>query len=215
MADTTDTLISAILTEHSDIRQQIRACQNSQFIIVGILASTSGLLFSLGMEYYADNEMYAVKWIYIVLFPATVLLLGIIWLDQAYRLKRASCYSTLLEVKINKLLDRSMKDMSPALYWEEWLLENTSTGGFFTRVDKYYYYVMLGLFFSLPACSIWFGMYCHEYNHKGCEEYLAFTGLVILIYILFFKSYVQKIHVFQEKMLGLHSERPKIFTSQQ
>ncbi len=203
--------LSAILTEYSELRQEIRNAQTKQSGMLSLYMTIIAAIFTAALQLYThvqDNGSniltpQAIAFVFIGILPLATAFMGINYHNEVYRQVKLSAYIYLLECKVNKaypLVDAQTMD------WERWV-HGVEAKPFLKRVNNYNYYVSTCLFLAVGPVSILFGfmMLSFSFNLYVWIS-LGVTVIGYTFFLLFLVNYIRK---FNELLRGVPTYQRK------
>ena len=198
--------LTAMLTEYSELRQEIRNAQSKQTGMISLYVTILAAIFAAAAQIYTSvigtvsaMSPQVIAAVFIGILPLATEFMGVIYLDQVYRQVKLGVYVHIIEQRVNKTFPNG-KELT--MNWESWA-QDIEDEGFFSKTNNYNYYVSLSLFILVEPISILFGLIMLSPNF-GTYVWIgigaAFIGFISLL--LFFKGYKRK---FDELMILIPS----------
>ncbi|MCL1808559.1 MAG: hypothetical protein FWG42_02200 [Clostridiales bacterium] len=190
-----DKTVTAALTEYQQLRAESRDMVQRQNTMLMFIITSLGVVLGIGVNMYigiseskADQKAVMVACVFCLLIPGLMAFLGSLWLDNVYRMAKIAAYCSLLERKINGMLEAKNDAAGSAMYWEQWNYEGFKRLPF--RGNHYQYFIGLGLFMIGPPSSIAMGLFI---TGLGMNHVIPMLGvLFIAAFWLFAAAYIVK-----------------------
>lgn len=179
--------IDVSLTEYKELRGELReviARQNS--VLLSSIAQFATLV-GIGVAIISSEKALDLKmWIgnlFCVVIPCITLLLGIIWIDLAYRQIRTAAYIYKMENQINKLIhvDCCQAEDRKALFWEHYVDKKLGENGN-KRFEIISYACSVTTYLILPLLLFVVGLNLYGWQHTYLISLIVFVLSVWFIF---------------------------------
>lgn len=191
----TEMQLNAVLKEYEELRTELRIAFQHQNTMIALIASTLGVLFTVSLNIYISDSFEETHYplllaLYGAIIPGVIAFLGILWLDQIYRQVKLGTYVSTIERKVNKALGMEGSAEKAAMYWEQWVYNQTKGKSFFLKVNHYQYYYCMGLFALAPIMPAVFSLMLTNKTITEliipCLTYENFSILLGLVFYILF-----------------------------
>ncbi len=114
--------LAIAIEEYKTLREECLMSIKMQNSILAFGSATIGVVISAGFNVWDKSPLPEI--LFLLLVPAIVYLVIIIWLGEVSRMFRVGRFISTIEIKINK----QFPDMDNPLTWETWLITKQDTG---------------------------------------------------------------------------------------
>jgi hypothetical protein len=185
-------VLSAMLAEYSELRQEIRNAQAKQTSLITSYITVFVAIFTLAANLYAEFpsrlDMPIVITVFFALVPFATTFMGAIYLDQVYRQVKLGVYISDVESNINRSFPNT-KISVPTMGWEHWAQAHEGRN-VFTRINHYNYYVCLMLFLVVTPVSVYFGLLLIKHDPIWSTIGLRLSAVAYSCYFLYAGVYM-------------------------
>ncbi|MBQ7897343.1 MAG: hypothetical protein IJ323_02855 [Clostridia bacterium] len=189
LTDNEKAFLDISLKEYQEIRAELREVIARQNTVLFSSIAQFAALVSLGLtvlttEYISNSILWASN-IFGILIPCLTILLGVIWIDLAYRQITMGCYVYSIEVQVNQLIHCGGTESQPrqALFWEQYNHKKY-------KVDFISYLCSMMIYLVFPIMC--FLIFLYITDGKFYTRY-CITAVVFSICVLFIISYIVEI----------------------
>lgn len=201
-------MLQALLTEYSCLRAEVQHDHGQYTQLVTITVSVIIALVSATIALRKEAEI--VSFILFVLLPCFIMIMGLLWIDSIYRRVRSTCYTKILENKINNLLHGNNLDGERIMEWMYWIERSEDGKGRGTSNRTFRSWIVaLGClaapFFSILLSFLLAGKpFLDEFTvilelcRTHCPATL-FMMVLYIVYFIFFCGYLKVIKTYSNK----------------
>ena len=191
-------MLEALLAEYKEMRTESLQKFQIQITLISLYFTVFGtiLVFAIERNIIEDTVIIS-PYFMCLLIPMIMMVIAVIWLDQAHRQTRIAAYISFIERKVNVMLELKNTIASSALFAEQWLRGNITTNKII-NVNRLFYYICLGIFLLFPPLSCAAGMYLSNWIWNYYVIPLSFAAFGYIVYLFFVVSYVRSILAFNK-----------------
>lgn len=192
--------VSIMLAEYNCVKAEIKTFFEIEFKILGIWITFMGVLIGFVLSQYSniigsnpsshvyEFSSFIITTLLLVIIPGVCDLFGLLWLDFTTRIIKQANYLYKIENKMNDLVSDNKEQL---LYFEHYIIKDSTKRGRGYLSNYYYYYFLLGSFFILPPIFCLCGI-CKMIDKPECIYFIIFIVLEFFTWS-FVKTYVLKI----------------------
>lgn len=203
LTDKRELFIEISMLEYQEIRTELREVIARQNTVLFSSIAQFATLVGLGMTIISLNLVRNVTlWSSIIfgtLIPCITILLGVIWVDLAYRQSMMGSYIYSLESRVNMLLSskNSETKLKNAFFWEHYNKKRK-------KVDFLSYLCSLLFYLALPASCFIMNLYVFGWTWRKIYYITAVFFSVCVIFMLVYGAEILKLAKSKQKMVAFH-----------
>lgn len=185
--------IEVSLKEYQEIRTELREVIGRQntvlFSSIAQFATLIGVgLAVLSTDFISDVMLWTSS-IFGVLIPCITILLGVIWIDLAYRQIMMGSYIYSIETQVIQLLDLGESDTESrkVMFWEHYNRKRE-------KVDFLSYLCSMIVYLVLPILCFFVSWYSSGWKWLNSYYITAMFFVVCFVFILLYSIYILEIY---------------------